>query len=206
MSTQLVKCPGCGSSDSAPIGKANSKHHKCNYCGGEFILDESGTKVERVVSVSKSKLPEARKKAALRFFTILGEVLLILILIAILVVGCRAFLNEMTKEDYYSASVNTIGQYEVPPLTCPSSEPVELDFGINQQPPFLQVWPGISGKDRWVISPENAKTIANYQGEYFSSYFYLWEHCVNSKNLPEVYLYNFSPPQDGMQVVFKPPR
>jgi hypothetical protein len=146
---------------------------------------------------------EALKPKAVPILKILGTIIWVVILIFGLVAGCSAFLKEMAREDYNSAGINTIGQYEVPPLACPNSEPVELEFGVSQQPPFLQVWPGVSGKDRWVISPENAKKIADYQGEYFTEYFYLWEHCVNSKNLPEVYLSSFPSPQDGMQVVLK---
>jgi hypothetical protein len=206
METEVVKCPSCGSQDHWEDNSRRSRR-MCQNCG--TIFDITDRAVEKVQPAKqKAAEPKAAESAPEAKETkpqeSLGELLVLWVLsigmVACLIGGLIWMGQDTQKHAYYSGRVNTIGQYEIPPLVCPEGEQVKLEYGFNQKPPFLEVFPGVPGKDYWQITPEQADSMrANRGNDYY------WVHCVNADNKPDYFMdggYS-TLPEDGQEVVFK---
>ena len=216
MTTKTIRCPACGAADAWQDPKRLDRH-LCQYCGCVFTDSEASAKAKSVKPVEvklktevakpepdeTDQTPEQNGKMSFGEWASVG---FIVVVFGLIIWGLVVLFKATIKAEYYTGTINTLGQYTIPPLTCPDgSQGIELEYGFNKEPPILQVFPGTPGKDRWQISPSVAAQVSvHYVNTYSTTY--MWVHCVNSQNKPEYYMTgsNSDLPKDGMQVVFKP--
>jgi hypothetical protein len=178
----------------------------------EFVIDKGVREVQPAEPEAETETPEPQEEKPARQKRDQTVMAIVLLVFMIGMFGGLIYWVEtsVSNEFYNSPSVNTLGQFTIPPLQCPEGDPVELEYGFEENPPFLSVFPGMPGKDRWSVTQEQADLIKNNRSKTlgngaYSDNSYYWLHCVNAKNKPELFLKNESllVPTDGQQVIFK---
>lgn len=202
----LKTCPGCGNNDPW-VDPKHPTSNKCKSCSREYEDGEaSGIQPKTVPQPLQDQggvepEVETENNSGSSTASTIAGIILVVIMLGGLIAMLIGMVRSINKETERAAVVNTIGQYEVLPLECPDgSQGIAVEYGFTNKEPFLEVFPGVEGADRWSITAEQADQIAL---EHSNSY--LWVHCVNSENLPEYYSQGTlsAKPQDGMQVVYK---
>lgn len=204
---EVLKCSQCGSTNfwNDP---ADPRKHKCKYCGTE-LTEGDAPQAQAPNPEPKEAPPEAKQEEPTQPAAGTSNETFE----SVMAVGCTFFffllivgffgwvIYQSNQDSYYAGKINTLGQYTVAPLVCPSGDPVEIEFGYKGNPPIIQVFP-YSANDHWKISAADANQM---QVDWLKSY--MWVHCVNVGNKPEYYVYGTNSgmdiPKDGMQVVFK---
>lgn len=212
MEIKAVVCPDCGS-PSHWQDLDRPERRRCKNCGVEFVIDKVVREVQLAEPEAETETPEPQEEKPTRQKRDDIVLLVISLIFMIGIFGGMIYwiITSVSHEDYYSPSINTLGQFTIPPLQCNNGDPAELEYGFEENPPFLSVFPGMSGKDRWRVTQEQADLIKNNHSNWIKENYYdyknsyYWLHCVNVKNKPELFLERADSliPTDGQQVIFK---
>lgn len=203
--TEAYSCANCGSPEMEPY-PSNPKWLKCMNCRTLNAIKGENTVIVKEKDIPKAEIKEQEELAEVRsqqepYEMTLSDKIGEIVLKIILFVFAAFLLRSCWKANYYDINLDSLGRYEIPPITCPNNEAVIVTFGYFGEEPLL--YSHVSGQ--WQIS-ETIRERIKTEGVYSS---YVWVYCDNAEKDPRYTTkgngsFNTLPrPEDGLKIVIR---